>query len=152
LAIVIFLQVRKLRMAQRALSKAHEHTQEINHQLEEANKIKEEYIGYFFNVNSDYFTKVEKFKKAIEQKLVDRKFEDIRYLTGNINLKKEKEELLQHFDKVFLKLFPHFVADFNALFKPEDRIHLKEGELLNTDLRIFALIRMGISDNEKIAK
>lgn len=152
LAIVIFLQVRKLRLAQRALSKAHEHTQEINHQLEEANKIKEEYIGYFFNVNSDYFTKVEKFKKAIEQKLIDRKFEDIRYLTGNINLKKEKEELLQHFDKVFLKLFPHFVQDFNALFKPEDQLHLKEGELLNTDLRIFALIRMGIGDNEKIAK
>ncbi|TDX00818.1 DUF6377 domain-containing protein [Dinghuibacter silviterrae] len=152
LAIIIFLQVRKLRVAQRALSEAHARTQEINHQLLEANKIKEEYIGYFFNVNSDYFTKVEKFKKAIEQKLSDRKFEDIRFLAGNINLKKEKEDLLQHFDKVFLKLFPHFVEDFNALFKPEDRIHLKEGELLNTDLRIFALIRMGISDNEKIAK
>jgi hypothetical protein len=152
LAVIIFRQVRKLRMAQHALSEAHVRTQEINHQLLEANKIKEEYIGYFFNVNSDYFTKVEKFKKAIEQKLSDRKFEDIRFLAGNINLKKEKEDLLQHFDKVFLKLFPHFVQDFNALFKPEDRIHLKEDELLNTDLRIFALIRMGISDNEKIAK
>lgn len=152
LAVVILFQVRKLRMAQQALSLAHVRTQEINHQLVEANKIKEEYIGYFFNVNSDYFAKVEKFKKAIEQKLSDRKFEDIRFLAGNINLKKEKEDLLQHFDKVFLKLFPHFVQDFNALFKPEDQIHLKEDELLNTDLRIFALIRMGISDNEKIAK
>jgi hypothetical protein len=152
LAVIIFRQVRKLRIAQQIISEAHAKTQEINHQLVEANKIKEEYIGYFFNVNSDYFAKVEKFKKAIEQKLMDRKFEDIRFLAGNINLKKEKEDLLQHFDKVFLKLFPHFVADFNALFKPEDQIHLKDEELLNTDLRIFALIRMGISDNEKIAK
>jgi tetratricopeptide (TPR) repeat protein len=152
LSVIIYRQVQKLRLAQHIISKAHAHTQEINHQLVEANKIKEEYIGYFFNVNSDYFTKVEKFKKAIEQKILDRKFDDIRFLAGNINLKKEKEDLLQHFDKVFLKLFPHFVADFNTLFKPEDQIKLKDEELLNTDLRIFALIRMGINDNEKIAK
>jgi tetratricopeptide (TPR) repeat protein len=152
LSVIIFRQMRKLRLAQQTISDAHAHTQEINHQLMEANKIKEEYIGYFFNVNSDYFAKVEKFKKAIEQKLGERKFDDIRFLAGNINLKKEKEDLLQHFDKVFLKLFPHFVADYNALFKPEDQVHLKDEELLNTDLRIFALIRMGISDNEKIAK
>jgi tetratricopeptide (TPR) repeat protein len=152
LAVVIFRQVRKLRIAQQTISEAHARAQEINHQLMEANKIKEEYIGYFFNVNSDYFAKVEKFKKAIEQKVMDRKIDDIRFLASNINLKKEKEDLLQHFDKVFLKLFPHFVADFNTLFKPEDQVHLKDEELLNTDLRIFALIRMGISDNEKIAK
>lgn len=152
LAVVIFRQVRKLRIAQQIISDANAKTQEINHQLVEANKIKEEYIGYFFNVNSDYFNKVEKFKKAIEQKILDRKFDEIRFLAGNINLKKEKEDLLQHFDKVFLKLFPHFVDDFNALFKPEDQVHLKDDELLNTDLRIFALIRMGIGDNEKIAK
>ena len=152
LSIIIFRQVRKLKIAQETISKAHVRTQEINHQLLEANKIKEEYIGYFFNVNSDYFAKVEKFKRSIEQKLEERKFEDIRFLAGNINLKKEKDELLKSFDKVFLNLFPHFVADFNALFKPEDQTHLKDNELLNTDLRIFALIRMGISDNEKIAK
>jgi tetratricopeptide (TPR) repeat protein len=152
LVLVIIRQVNKLRLAQKALSEAHAAAQEINHQLVEANKIKEEYIGYFFNVNSDYFSKVEKFKKTIGQKLSERKFEDIRFLVDNISLRKEKEDLLQHFDKVFLKLFPHFVDDFNALFKPEDRIHLKEDELLNTDLRIFALIRMGIADNEKIAK
>jgi DNA-binding NarL/FixJ family response regulator len=56
------------------------------------------------------------------------------------------------FDKVFLKLFPDFVTFFNSLFDERDRIVLKEGQLLNTELRIFALIRMGISDTEKIAK
>jgi DNA-binding NarL/FixJ family response regulator len=71
---------------------------------------------------------------------------------NNINLKQEKEELLKNFDKVFLKLFPEFVAEFNFLFKKEDQIKLKDNELLTTDLRIFALIRMGIHDNEKIAQ
>ena len=60
--------------------------------------------------------------------------------------------LLRSFDTVFLRIFPQFVARFNELFNPEDQIKLKENELLNIDLRIFALIRMGISDNDKIAQ
>jgi DNA-binding NarL/FixJ family response regulator len=59
---------------------------------------------------------------------------------------------LKNFDKVFLKLFPNFVPHYNALFRVEDQVHLRENELLNTDLRIFALIRMGINNNEKIAE
>jgi DNA-binding NarL/FixJ family response regulator len=81
-----------------------------------------------------------------------KKFDDIKYIVNNINLKKEREELYYSFDKVFLKLFPDFVTTFNSYFKEEDRIVLKEDQLLTTELRIFALIRMGISDSEKIAK
>ncbi|RYG51267.1 MAG: hypothetical protein EOO01_08880, partial [Chitinophagaceae bacterium] len=55
------------------------------------------------------------------------------------------------FDTIFLNLFPDFVRDFNALLLPEERINLKAGELLNTELRIFALIRLGITDSAKIA-
>ncbi len=88
----------------------------------------------------------------VDHKISDRKFEEIKFLVNNINLKQEKEEILRNFDKVFLKLFPDFVSEFNALFKKEDQIKLKDNELLTTDLRIFALIRMGIHDNEKIAR
>jgi DNA-binding NarL/FixJ family response regulator len=103
-------------------------------------------------VNSDFFAKIERFKKSVDQKISDRKFDEIKFLVNNINLKQEKEELLKNFDKVFLKLFPDFVAEFNSLFKKEDQIKLKDNELLTTDLRIFALMRMGIHDNEKIAQ
>jgi hypothetical protein len=120
--------------------------------LQEANKIKEEYIGYYFNINSEYLGKIEAFKKSVEMKLMTKKIDDIRFIVNNINPKKEREELYHSFDKVFLKLFPDFVTVFNAYFNEEDRIILKEGQLLNTELRIFALIRMGIHDTEKIAK
>jgi hypothetical protein len=60
--------------------------------------------------------------------------------------------LYVNFDKIFLKLFPDFVTLFNSYFDPEDRIVLKENQLLNTELRIFALIRLGIHDAEKIAR
>jgi len=88
----------------------------------------------------------------MDQKISERKWEDVRFIVSNIQIKKEKEELLKSFDTVFLRIFPDFVDKFNALFKEEDQIHLKENELLNIDLRIFALIRMGISDNDKIAQ
>lgn len=158
LAIVIFRQVKKLKLAQKVISDAHHKEQAINHQLAEvneklsdANKIKEEYIGYFFNANAEFFNKIERFKKLLEQKISDRKLEEIRFIVNNIDLRKEKDELLRNFDKAFLKLFPHFVTAFNALFREEDQTALKDDELLNTDLRIFALIRMGIHDSEKIA-
>ncbi len=159
LVTVILRQVKKLKAAQQAILMAHIKEQEINLRLAEtnsnlieANKIKEEYLGYFFNVNSDFFDKIERFKNSLEQKIAERKTEDIKFLVNNINLRKEKEYLVQNFDKVFLKLFPNFIAEFNALFTEENRVVLKEDELLNTDLRIFALIRMGIHDNEKIAR
>jgi hypothetical protein len=159
LAIIIFRQVNKLKAAQKIITQAHvkelainQRLVETNNKLSEANKIKEEYIGYFFNTNSEFFAKIEKFKKSLEQKLAYRKWEDIIGLVNNINLKKEKEELLQNFDKVFLKLFPGFVNGYNALFHEEDRAQLRDHEFLNTDLRIFALIRMGIHENEKIAR
>lgn len=158
LGLIILRQVKKLKLAQKTITQAHVKELEINRQLtetnarlEEANKIKEKYIGYFFNFNAAFYDKMEKFKKSLEQKLADRKLDEIKILITRINLRKEKEELIQHFDHTFLKLFPNFVVVFNSMFREEDQQVLEEDELLNTDLRIFALIRMGIHDNEKIA-
>jgi hypothetical protein len=152
LVVVIRQQVKKLKKAQQMITEAHEVQRQINDKLEEANKIKEEYIGYFFSLDSEFFVKLERLKRTLDQKIAERKFEDIRFIVNNIQLKKEKEELLKSFDTVFLRIFPHFVDKFNSLFKEEDKILLKENEPLNIDLRIFALIRMGISDNDKIAQ
>ncbi|SKC89158.1 DUF6377 domain-containing protein [Ohtaekwangia koreensis] len=158
-AVIIYRQFKKLKEADENIKKANTNLQganvllqQVNDHLMEANKIKEEYIGYYFNINSEYLVKIQAFKQAVENKLMTKKYDDIRYVVNNINLKKEREDLYISFDKVFLKLFPDFVTTFNSYFKEEDRIVLKEGQLLNTELRIFALIRMGIHDSEKIAK
>ena len=159
LAIVVLRQVRRLKTAQRIITEAHLKEQaanqrlvEANLKLSEANKIKEEYIGYFFNADSESFDRIGQFKKAIEQKIAYRKWDDVIALVNSTNPKKEKEELLRNFDKVFLKLFPDFIQRFNDLFLPDDKILLKDNELLNTDMRIFALIRMGVHEPEKIAR
>ncbi|HEY3406209.1 MAG TPA: DUF6377 domain-containing protein [Ohtaekwangia sp.] len=151
-AYIIYRQYQKLKAAEQAIIDANSSLQEINHKLREADKIKDEYIGYYFNINSEYLQKIEAFKKSVDMKLMTKRFEDIRLIVNGINLKKEREELYYSFDKVFLKLFPGFISDFNSLFEEQDRIVIKDDQLLNTELRIFALIRMGINDTEKIAK
>ncbi|MDF2186794.1 DUF6377 domain-containing protein [Paraflavitalea sp. CAU 1676] len=162
---IILRQVKKLKQTQEALRAANVAQQainqqlqesnrqlaEVNEKLEEANKIKEEYIGYFFNMDSEFYSKIDKIKTTIEQKLQDKRYEDIRFFLNKIDARKEKNELLLSFDKIFLKLFPHFVQEVNTLLRPEEKIVLRDGELLNTDLRIFALMRMGVADPEKIA-
>lgn len=151
-SIIISKQLKKLKIAESVIREANRNLQEINHKLIEADKIKEEYIGYYFSNNSQYIDKIESFRNSIDQKLQTRKVDDIRYLVSTINPVHEREELYFNFDKIFLKLFPDFVRTFNSYFDSEHRIVLKENQLLNTELRIFALIRLGIHDSEKIAK
>lgn len=162
---VILRQVKKLKQTQQALQAANAAQQaandqlqqsnrrleELNEKLQEANKIKEEYIGYFFNMDSEFYNKLGKIKTTIDQKLQEKRYEDIKFFLNKIDAKKEKEELLLSFDQIFLKLFPNFVNEVNTLLRPEEKIGLRDGELLNTDLRIFALMRMGVADPEKIA-
>lgn len=157
IAVIYFIftsvkQVKRLKLAQAEIRNTNTQLQVTNSKLLEANKIKEEYIGYYFNINSEYLDKVEKFKKQLDHYLTARKYDHLSYIVNSINPKKEREELYRSFDKVFLKLFPCFVPTFNSFFKEEDQIVLPDEQLMNTDLRIFALIRIGISDNDKIAK
>jgi DNA-binding CsgD family transcriptional regulator len=151
-SIIIFKQLKKLKAAEAVITKANSELHEMNQKLLEADKIKEEYIGYYFSNNSEYIDKIESFKRSIDRKLQHHKVDDARHVVSAINPDHEREELHFNFDRIFLKLFPDFVETFNSYFDAENRIVLKEGQLLNTELRIFALIRLGIHDAEKIAR
>lgn len=142
--VIISISFRRLNIARLTIRKS-------NDNLTEANKIKDEYIAYFFNQNSEYIEKIEKLQKWVNRKVVTRQFDGLRKFSQYTNVDKERAALYERFDQIFLKLFPHFVEDFNALLQEGEQIQLKEGQLLNTDLRIYALIRLGINDNEKIA-
>ncbi len=173
LAVVIYLQVTRLKTARKSLLTAHQDLQEanrqmtlinqeiqhknkelekVNDQLLEANKIKEEYIGFFFTQDADIFEKFREFQSKIEKTADEGNFDKVRYLLGTYDLKKEKEKLLRNFDEAFIKLFPNFIEEFNSLLQPGEQIKIKKGHILNKELRIFALIRLGITHNEIIAQ
>ncbi|WP_162053174.1 DUF6377 domain-containing protein [Pontibacter pamirensis] len=151
-AFIIFRQLKQLRQAKQTVTDANQRLQEINDKLLEANIIKEEYIGHSFNVYSEYIKKLEKFKESIENKLRAKKYDEIPHALKTINLKKEREALYTNFDMIFIKLFPDFVSVFNSYFPEEDKIITKSRDSLNVELRIFALIRIGIHDHEQIAR
>lgn len=122
-----------------------------NAQLYEANFVKEEYIGYVFKLCSGYIDQIEELKKNIYLKAMKKQWKDVEKLTSDLDMKDEVKEFYQTFDTIFLNLYPNFVSDFNSLLKPDKQIVLKEGELMNMELRIYALVRLGITDSVKIA-
>lgn len=127
--------------------------QSTNSELSESNQIKEEYIARFVKLCSTYIDKLDSYRRMVNKKLSAGQTADLLKITRSQNaLEPELRELYANFDTAFLHIFPDFVKKFNALLHPDDRIVLKRGELLNTELRIFALIRLGIEDSSQIAE
>ena len=128
-------------------------TQQSASELLVANDNKERYIADIFSICSNYISKLDDFRRDIYRKIMAHKFEEVKELTKSPELSHgEIKELYSNFDQIFLRVYPNFVEDFNTLLRPADRIVLKKGELLNTELRIYAFVRLGINDSVKISK
>ena len=171
--VLIFRQNKKIKKARKVIAEAHNDLEKINGQLLkvneqvstrnkeielinnrlfEANKIKEEYLGFFFTEYDDIFEKFNEFILNIAKDIDTGNPAKAKSRISRYDLKKEKERLLHNFDTAFINLFPDFITEFNALMKDGEEIKLKENQILNKELRIFALIRLGITHNEKIAQ
>ena len=155
----IFYQMKRLNVARKAVSDMNEELKHINanlhtlnDKLQESNQVKEEYIGYVFNMCSLYINKQEEQRKMLARKIKTGQLDDL-YKTVNSSsfVANELKEFFYTFDSVFLKLYPKFIEQFNTLLQEDERICPKEGELLTPELRVFALIRLGITDSGKIA-
>lgn len=139
--------------ANRKLQEAMEQQADVNRQLQESNYVKEEYVGYVFSLCSAYISKMDEYRKNINRKAKVKLYDEILQMSEKTTLvQDELKEFYQNFDAIFLHIYPDFIQDFNALLLPEERIEPRKGELLNTDLRIYALVRLGITDSVKIAE
>ncbi len=135
------------------LSRLYDSTKASARELAAINEAKEKYIANIFGLCSSYINKLDDFRKNIFHMIVARRFDDVSRLTKSPDLpQNEVKELYANFDRIFLQIYPDFVTDFNALLRPEERISLKHGESLNTELRIYALVRLGLDDSVKIAQ
>ncbi len=133
--------------------KANELLQETNRSLEEANHIKEEYLGRFLSLSSSYIGKLEDYRRMLNKQAAAGKLEELyRTLKSDRFINQELKDFYHNFDSSFLNIFPDFIEEFNALLPAEEQLYPKNGELLTTELRIFALIRLGITDSACIAE
>ncbi|NDV77530.1 DUF6377 domain-containing protein [Dysgonomonas sp. 511] len=150
--IYVYKQKKKLSITKDELSKSNELIKESNRNLLDANIIKEEYIGLYIAHFSDYLSKIEKFKLKA-QKVAKTQGEQalLKFIDSSLDPKDNLEEFYKSFDETILRLFPNFVEEMNKLLLPEEVIKLKANDSLTPELRIFALIRLGITDSIKIA-
>lgn len=134
------------------LKTANQQLQVFNSQLHESNRVKEEYIAQFFDICSSYIAKLDDYRKKLNKKAMNKQFDELsKILKSSSVTNEELHELYERFDTIFINLYPNFVSEFNDMLLPHEKIELKPGELLNAELRIFALERLGISDAVKIA-
>ena len=164
--VLVYRQMRKLSAARKELSFANEQLNNLNHELSatnnqikhtnetlvEANLIKEEYIGRYMDQCSVYIDKLDGYRRLLNKTAAAGKMQDLlNALKSKQFIEDELEFFYTNFDSTFLQLFPTFVEEFNSLLIDNEETQLKQGELLNTELRIFALIRLGIKDSVKIS-
>ena len=163
---ILYRQMNKLGIARKKLSKANERLNELNYELSkinielkeanvtlsESNLIKEEYIGRYMDQCSEYIDKLDNYRRTLNRTATSGKMDELlTALKSKEFIEDELKEFYTNFDITFLQLFPKFVEDFKNLLIDDEYIQLKVGQLLNTELRIYALIKLGISDSVKIS-
>ena len=142
----------KLQVALQEVKRTNEELQNTYSQLRMTDKVKEEYIARYLNRCRMYLDQLAEFRSATLRLIKNRHFEELaNQLKRDLNAKTEQTQFYEDFDAAFLTLFPDFVASFNALLQPEHQLSVKKNGLLNTELRIYALIRLGIHDTTRIA-
>lgn len=164
--IAIFHQIRSLRNAKDELLNVNDRLMQLNDNLKVTNeelnsvnnelmvsdKVKEHYIGSFLAICSEYIDKLDNFRKLVNKNIVAHKVDDLYATTKSKKLiDKEIEDFYNSFDNIFLHLFPNFVQQINELLLEEEQLEIKKDDALPTEIRIFALIRLGIKDSSKIA-
>lgn len=144
LMLIIVLAVLRIKMRQMRQLQLH---------FQQANATKEEYISQFLNLCSIYMDKLKQFCNIANRKISAGKVDDLYQLTKSGKfIENQSKEFYEIFDNAFIHIYPGFVDSVNAFLRPDAQLTLQPGELLNTDLRILAFMRLGIADTARIAQ
>lgn len=134
------------------LSETNRNLCNVNERLNEANEIKDQYIAKSLCGNFGFVNEVEEQTKFAVRKIMAKQYDDVIGQLSNIGIKKERERIYAAFDSAFLKLFPNFIDEFNRLFPEEFKIGLDDNGALPMEVRIFALMRLGIENSAEVAE
>lgn len=143
---------KKLSSMRQNLSEANERLRLVNRELAQTGKVKEAYIAHYLDQCVAYLDKLESYRRSLAKLAMASRIDDLfKAIKSEQFIKDERKEFYHNFDKSFLELFPNFIVSFNELLVEDGKIQPKSNELLTTELRIFALIRLGITDSNAIA-
>jgi hypothetical protein len=143
----------KLKDLNEKLSFTNNDLKRLYEEISTIDAIKEQYIGTFLNLYSEYIDKLDVYRKTVSKYIITNKTKDLLELSKSKKIiESELKIFYDNFDKSFLHIYPNFIKNFNALLKEDERIIVKEDNSLTVELRIFALIRLGITNSSKISK
>ena len=126
--------------------------EKANNEMKESNRIKDEYIGRFLELSSNYIQRGEERAKLLNRLARDKKMAELyAELKSTASLNESVRLFYQNFDTAFLNIYPNFIKEVNCLMADGNQFEVNEAHKLTTELRILALIRLGINDNQKIA-
>ncbi|MDD2642511.1 MAG: DUF6377 domain-containing protein, partial [Bacteroidales bacterium] len=148
LTLILFVN---LNAKSKEIRKSNELLARVNSLLKETSAIKDQYIMQSLHGNTSFVNNVEKESLAAIRKITTRQFEDAKAILYNIDIKEERERIYAAFDTAFLALFPNFIEAFNTLMNEDARISLDKSGALPMEVRIFALMRLGIDDPAQVA-
>ena len=172
-AFYIFKQNRKLASRRRELASSHQkliymnnqladsnktqaalnlQLKELNQQLIDTNKRREGLASIFIDLCAQYIDKLGMYQTLVKRKIKANQAQDLLHtITSTRISEQDASTFLHRFDKAFLDLYPTFVEEFNALLTDDGQIVLKNPPALTTELRTFALIRLGVKNTADIA-
>lgn len=142
----------KIRTMNEELERRNKDIETVNREMKESNLIKDEYIGRFLELSSSYIQRSEDRAKLLNRLARDKKMTELyTELKSQTSINDSIRLFYQNFDTAFLNIYPNFITDVNALMAPGNEFETEEAQKLTTELRILALLRLGIADNQKIA-
>lgn len=150
--IYIYRQMNQLHKRRKILADMNQELQLLNKALVDTNHTREVYVSLFMDLCAAYIDKLNKYQDLVKRKVKAKQTDDLLKLVNATKLSDtDAKEFFMNFDMAFLNLYPNFIKEFNSLLREGEEIMPKRGEILTTELRIFAMIRMGIRDSSRIA-
>lgn len=148
----IFRQLKLLRAQRSIVTNMNMQLKELNSELLKTNRTREEYVSLFIELCAAYIDKLNKYQDLVKRKVKAKQVDDLLKIANSSKMSdSDARQFFVNFDTAFLTLYPNFVSEFNMLLREGEEIAPTKGEILNTELRIYALVRLGIKDSSRIA-
>ncbi|GAA4840267.1 DUF6377 domain-containing protein [Algivirga pacifica] len=141
----------RIRESQDLLNQQHGELQQVNEQLRKANALREGYVKQFFEIGAQFFEQLDHFHQTVGGLLVQKKYSKIEALITQYKPKKQRDLFYRNFDELFLDLYPTFIQDLERITGNTGTFNVEGEKKLTPELRVFALMRLGINDTDRVA-
>lgn len=152
MAIFGYKQNKWLARSRREIRSQNRQLTELNEKLIATNHRRETYMRLFMDISAVYIRKLIEYRKLVSRKIKANQAADLLKTINSYKLAEEEATTFYtRFDRAFIELYPGFVDELNALLMPEAQIELPSPNSLTTEARIYALMRLGVTDSQEIA-